>query len=348
MKGHYMKSISPKLMSIESPDSFWERVLNSEPISNKKLKESARKGIPQEYRRKIWIKLGSNFSIPLKPNENILKCLGTKFPHIEYAPYLKNLIYVMRTILDPGETASLIGSMIMDDKLLVNSNYTQMINLAESMNKNGGNCERMMDSFFNDLSIELRCRLIDCLIVEGFKISVKFCLSALSFPELPDDLIFMKKVFSFSFSRKKLDSAKTSPYSPEIIGHDFPNDADLTEEDWLFIWKHIPQRDIQSHLNLCFSSNEHGYNISSLYRLLDDNSPFILFITTLDHEVFGVFVSSPVDFGQDCGNGDTLLFQIQPSHHCYKVNKDKSEIDKCFIANKKEIIVGSSKYILLI
>ena len=312
-------------------------------IQRKKLKEHVRKGVPVTHRVKLWLDMGVELSVPLNLNQNIFKVLGHRFPHLEYVPYLKNFIQVVNTVLDDQNTLNFVASLIMNSKLLVNSEYTQMVNATLELSHGNKNSERMLDSFFSVLPLSLKYRLIDSLLIEGPKIFIRFCLATLHYDIIPEEPKFTKKAFAFHFSDKKIFSARMSTYISSPIERDFPEGTELSNDDWSYLWHHVPHR-FQSHLPyLLFTTKVDGYSLSTLYMHIRDASPMIMVIKTMNGDVFGCYMSDSVSpNGKNTGTGEMFVFTISPHAQVYKYNTEALESDVFLIARAKELIIGSS------
>eukprot|EP00835_Amoeboradix_gromovi_P001373 NODE_61_length_25240_cov_0.547194.p8 type:complete len:389 gc:universal NODE_61_length_25240_cov_0.547194:3479-2313(-) len=324
--------------------NFWNRFkeLEVKEIPRRKLKDKIRLGVPADQRVKLWKELGIEMNLELT-KDSIMKTIGRKLPHVEYMPYLKNFIVVVNTLLTQEETLNFVASLIHSNLLLVNGEYTQMVNAALEQCGFNKNCERLFDSFFQNVRIQLKYRLIDSLLIEGPKILVKFCLAVLFFDEIPEkDEIFIKRLYSFKMSRKLLTKAKTSPYLPSHSPPDFPENGDIDDEDWMTIWHKIPFRFqlLQSHI--CFTTSVHGHSLSTLYSHAENKSPLIMIIKTLKDEVFGSYITEElIPNGINSGTGEMFVFSLYPSQNTYGYNSEALASDIFIKSTKQDIMIGS-------
>ncbi|KAI8929934.1 hypothetical protein BC831DRAFT_441638 [Entophlyctis helioformis] len=89
---------------------------------------------------------------------------------------------------------------------------------------------------------------------------------------------------------------------------------------WIALWSWIPPQRRMDSIELKFTTNVHGYSLSSLCRILAHHKPIILAIETMAGETFGAYLSDglpdlqtqPELSGKWVGSGETFLFSLIP------------------------------------
>lgn len=95
----------------------------------------------------------------------------------------------------------------------------------------------------------------------------------------------------------------------------------LSEQLITLLADHLPPRIIGTTWRLLFSTNTHGFSLSSLYRKFqsETSSPTLLCIQDIEENVFGALVSCPIKLWDHFyGTGETFLFTCQPQFQVFK------------------------------
>jgi len=98
----------------------------------------------------------------------------------------------------------------------------------------------------------------------------------------------------------------------------------LTPEDVSFLGKSLPARLVGSTWHLLFSTESHGFSLSSIYRLAKEKdselkSPCLLLIRDTDNHCFGAYLSESPKLSDKCyGCGETFVFTLNPTQKTYK------------------------------
>ncbi|KAI8833217.1 TLD-domain-containing protein [Chytridium lagenaria] len=106
----------------------------------------------------------------------------------------------------------------------------------------------------------------------------------------------------------------------------------MKDEYWIAMWSWIPPKLRLEDLGLVFTTKEHGYSMTSLFRLSRGRKPMILVIETSD-SIFGAFLPEAwpeMDSarGQFYGTGECFLFTLSPYAKLYPwVGRDLEDVD---------------------
>jgi TBC1 domain family member 24 len=219
-------------------------------------------------------------------------------------------------------------------------------------------CAKWIDSCLLDMvTLPVAFRMLDSFFVEGYKILIRYGVGALTIRELdilqctkfeyitsmyslhpigitPDEVESVAKAaHSFSFSRQEVEKIRNlSREMPSIMTSDFRMSDDeilspfidipslfLHESHWDSVWAFIPRSLTAMKIDLRFSTEKHGYRLSTLYQRIAECSPVLLFVETTDKHIMGAFLSDPVKQSQNfTGSGETFLFQLTPTPMQYK------------------------------
>uniref|UniRef100_A0A8C5I4P5 Nuclear receptor coactivator 7-like n=1 Tax=Gouania willdenowi TaxID=441366 RepID=A0A8C5I4P5_GOUWI len=96
--------------------------------------------------------------------------------------------------------------------------------------------------------------------------------------------------------------------------------SDLLEDTHIEKLAHrLPARVQGYPWRLSYSTEKHGSSLKTLYRnLADVDSPVLLVIKDMDHQIFGAFSTHPFRVSEHCyGTGETFLFSFCPEMKVY-------------------------------
>ncbi|XP_065575858.1 GTPase-activating protein skywalker-like isoform X2 [Artemia franciscana] len=105
------------------------------------------------------------------------------------------------------------------------------------------------------------------------------------------------------------------------------NSTCLSQEMFWSLWSWLPIRITVYQPTLLFTSEEHGYSLTTLFTKVENHSPTVIIIKTSMGEVFGAYCSSPwrkrnekAAFGSKqgyFGTGETFVFTLLPEMNKY-------------------------------
>ncbi|KAL1449551.1 hypothetical protein WDU94_002044 [Cyamophila willieti] len=104
--------------------------------------------------------------------------------------------------------------------------------------------------------------------------------------------------------------------------------------------RHLPARAEGYTWTLVFSTSQHGFSLSSLYRKMNRiDSPILLFIQDTDCNVFGALTSCALKTSDHFyGTGESLLFSFTPDLQVYNWTGDNMYFIK---GNNESLSIGA-------
>uniref|UniRef100_A0A8D8UG31 Oxidation resistance protein 1 n=1 Tax=Cacopsylla melanoneura TaxID=428564 RepID=A0A8D8UG31_9HEMI len=114
----------------------------------------------------------------------------------------------------------------------------------------------------------------------------------------------------------------------------------VTEDHRKQLCRHLPARAEGYTWTLVFSTSQHGFSLSSLYRKMNRiDSPILLFIQDTDCNVFGALTSCALKTSDHFyGTGESLLFSFTPELQVYNWTGDNMYFIK---GNNESLSIGA-------
>ncbi|KAJ3212603.1 hypothetical protein HDU67_003710 [Dinochytrium kinnereticum] len=146
-----------------------------------------------------------------------------------------------------------------------------------------------------------------------------------------DDLHEVKLRYQRGLPKIRLGLEASSAQSTEAVSPQAVATI-MKDEHWIAMWSWIPPKMRLEELELVFTTKEHGYSLSSLYRLTSGRKPMILVIETND-SIFGAFLTDPwpevdAERGKFYGTGECFIFTLSPYAKLYPwVGRELEEPD---------------------
>lgn len=253
---------------------------------------------------------------------------------------------------------------------------------------------KWLNNFLLDiLSLDAAFRLMDSFILEGYKIIYRYGIGALIlrgpivlkcnniqdvmrvYEEQPfsarneDDDKLAKAAYNFSFSRSHVTKISAEHLANnenhEMVACDptaelrlmpklLSKSAFLQDQHWHYVYSWIPKHKKPYDVDILFSTEEHGYNLDTLYAKCDDNEPLLIFVQTTDGKIFGSYISEcfrgNLSTGRFFGTAETFLFTLEPKQEKFEwvglsVRPEDPDKMSDVAVNSSYFIFGNNKYL---
>lgn len=234
-------------------------------------------------------------------------------------------------------------------------------------------------------------RIVDCFLIEGFKIIYRMALAHLhlrrskilaarTIDELEAAIFdaehahskdlkeaMFTRAFSYSLGHEKITKLKRKAKRSALADCDRVNrehlilkrplpkltipSAFLETEDLIALWTWIPSRLRDLDLDMVFSTDKHGFSLQTLYNKCEEYDKLIMVIETVNEQILGAFLTSPLMNRQHhfIGTGETFIFTLAPECNTYSWTPNSGSTS--FILATDEFMAfgaGSSGFGLLI
>lgn len=312
---------------------------------------------------------------------NILCIIAHNYPNLNYSPMIPSITAILCHHMSSYDALGCLISMIKDKREdcfsffpLHSRDFLVFVRVFEGLVKtyvpnvlkhvkkiegidNGPDWERLLSNFFTDIfPLSNLMRIMDCFIVEKYKILFRFALAHIILLETEllraksieefDEILFLfrsdinfeelyKTAFSLKISRRSIWASKRRQRKLSIgdfdvhdrvrifhkpLPHLTQPSSFLRDNDLMMLWNWIPSRYKLMNLQLLFSSSNHGYHLSTLYQKTQSNEPLLILIEDTHGCVFGAYASKSLSCTADkkfYGTGETFLFTLKPQQKKY-------------------------------
>lgn len=224
-------------------------------------------------------------------------------------------------------------------KLLVKEHestvYAHIKSLTAKFGVHDLNWDPLLGSMFVKLlPKKVVMRIVDCFLIEGFKIIYRMALAHLhlrrsiilaarTIDELKAAIFdgehahskdlkeaMFARAFSYSLGHAKITKLKRKAKKSALADCDridrqqlvfkrpLPKltipSAFLENEELIALWSWIPSRLRDLDLDMVFSTDKHGFSLQTLYHKCEEYDKLIMVIETADEQILGAFLTSPL------------------------------------------------------
>lgn len=318
----------------------------------------------------------------------ILTIFGHDHPLVEYAPLIPILAALFCQKMTPSNSLACLASMVkgqsiaMDKKqewayfplhgrdyLIFERIFSDLVHkIVPKVSKHISKVQLhytdyspswgkiLFRIFLGIYPLDVIYRIIDCYLVEGYKVLYRFALAQLilrqdfilmtSTPQSLESAMFapidygvkefFKTAFSLSFSRSTIWRYRSR--NRKLSLGDFDTEDRLmifyrplpmlskpshivTDPEWGHIWTWIPSRFRILNLDRVFTTSEHGRLLGNMYRNCAGFEPLIMIIETGAGRVLGVYISKSLQMRSGpsfFGTGETFIFSLRPTVSKYE------------------------------